>query len=316
MKMITKSMDLQKSICVIGSSNTDMVVKAEKLPAPGETVMGGSFLMNPGGKGANQAVAAARLGGQVQFVAKVGNDMFGRQAIQQFQREKIGVNYVATDADHPSGVALINVDGKGENCIAVAPGSNAFLKSEEVEPALENTGTDSLVLLQLEIPLPTVAYAVKRSAEKGLRVVLNPAPAQPLPEDLLSRLYLITPNETEAELLTGVRVTDQETAHQAAQLLLSKGVANVIITLGSKGAYLLSDSYSGIIPAPPVTAVDTTAAGDCFNGALVVALGEDKPLEEAVAFACKAASICVTRMGAQASMPLRKEVDSLSLVKN
>lgn len=307
-------MDQQKSICVIGSSNTDMVVKGEKLPIPGETVMGGDFLMNPGGKGANQAVAAARLGGQVQFVAKVGNDMFGRQAVQQFQRERINVNYVATDADHPSGVALINVDAKGENCIAVAPGSNAFLKAEEVEPALENLGTSAMVLMQLEIPLPTVDYAVKRSHEKGLRVVLNPAPAQALPDSLFSCLYLITPNETEAELLTGLRVIDEATAHEAACQLRQKGVANVIITLGSKGAYLLSEHFAGIVPAPPVTAMDTTAAGDCFNGALVVALAENKSLEEAVAFACKAASICVTRMGAQASMPLRKEVDSLALI--
>ncbi|MGV3561340.1 ribokinase [Larkinella arboricola] len=301
-------------ICVVGSSNTDMVVKAEKLPAPGETVIGGKFLMNPGGKGANQAVAAARLGGQVALAAKVGNDVFGRQAIQQFQREKINPKYITTDPEYPSGVALINVDAKGENCITVAPGSNSRLKPEDVELILNDLSPTDLVLLQLEIPLPTVDYVIRRSFEKGVRVILNPAPAQPFATDLFGCLYLITPNETEAELLTGIRVTDLATAEQAARAIRAKGVPNVIITLGGKGAYLHTDTVSAVIPAPPVTAVDTTAAGDCFNGALTVALAENQPLEEAVAFACKAASICVTRMGAQASMPYRREVNNLPLI--
>ncbi|WP_461055100.1 ribokinase [Spirosoma arcticum] len=303
-------------ICVVGSSNTDMVVKAEKLPAPGETVMGGKFLMNPGGKGANQAVAAARLGGQVVLAAKVGNDVFGKQAIQQFQREKINPKYITTDSEFPSGVALINVDAKGENCITVAPGSNSRLKPEDVELILDDLSSSSIVLLQLEIPLPTVNYVIRRSFQKGLRVILNPAPAQQLPTDLFDCLHLITPNETEAELLTGIRVMDLSTAKKAAQYLRAKGVRNVIITLGAKGAYLHTDTVSALIPAPPVTAVDTTAAGDCFNGALAVALAEDQPLEQAVAFACKAASICVTRMGAQASLPHRREVNSLPLINH
>ncbi|MFD1141915.1 ribokinase [Larkinella insperata] len=301
-------------ICVVGSSNTDMVVKAEKLPAPGETVIGGKFLMNPGGKGANQAVAAARMGGQVALAAKVGNDVFGKQAIQQFQREKINPKYITTDSESPSGVALINVDARGENCITVAPGANSRLKPEDVELILNDLNPADLVLLQLEIPLPTVDYVIRRSFQKGVRVILNPAPAQPLASDLFGCLHLITPNETEAELLTGIRVTDLSTAEQAARAIRAKGVPNVIITLGGKGAYLYTDSVSRGIPAPPVTAVDTTAAGDCFNGALAVALAEDQPLEQAVAFACKAASICVTRMGAQASMPYRKEVNSLPLI--
>lgn len=301
-------MPLSRSICVIGSSNTDMVVKTEKLPVPGETVLGGQFLMNPGGKGANQAVAAARLGGQVTFVAKVGNDLFGQQAVQQFRREKINTEYVITDPDQPSGVALINVDAGGENCIAVAPGANGTLTPEDVEAALDTR--PALVLLQLEIPLPTVEHVIRRSHEKGLRVVLNPAPAQALPADLLASLYLITPNETEAERLTGIRVTDPASAERAARQLRDQGVQNVIITLGAKGAYLLTDSVSKLIATQPVTAVDTTAAGDCFNGALVVALAEDQPWEAAVPFACRAASLSVTRLGAQASMPFRTELHS------
>lgn len=305
---------MPSQILVVGSSNTDMVVKADKLPAPGETVIGGTFLMNPGGKGANQAVAAARLidvekGGQVTFVAKVGNDIFGRQALSGFEREGIHTAYVLTDADYPSGVALINVDATGENCITVAPGSNANLQPTETSTALRSAEPDALVLLQLEIPLPTVEYVIRQAASRGLRVILNPAPAQTLPSDLFPDLFMITPNETEAELLTGVRVVDLPTAEQAARKLHDLGVVNVVITLGAKGAYLYTEQRGQLIAAPPVTAVDTTAAGDCFNGALAVAIAEGKALPEAIAFACRAASISVTRMGAQASVPYRHELD-------
>ncbi|GAB3943390.1 ribokinase [Spirosoma harenae] len=302
---------MPSQILVVGSSNTDMVVKTVKLPAPGETVLGGTFLMNPGGKGANQAVAAARLGGQVLFVAKVGNDLFGQQAVAGFQTEGIDVDYVVTDNSYPSGVALINVDDSGENCITVAPGANANLQPSETDKAIQAVSADSIVLLQLEIPLDTVEYVVRQAAGRGLRVILNPAPAPTatLPADLFPHLFLITPNETEAELLTGIRVTDLSTAEQAAQKLHKLGVSNVVITLGSKGAYLSTETQSEFIPTNPVNAVDTTAAGDCFNGALAVALSENQSLSTAIAFACKAASISVTRMGAQASMPKRSEVD-------
>lgn len=305
---------MPSQILVIGSSNTDMVVKANKLPAPGETVIGGTFLMNPGGKGANQAVAAARLvdtsaGGSVTFVAKVGNDIFGRQAISGFEREGIDTQYVLTDTDNPSGVALINVDASGENCITVAPGANANLQSTETQSALQSAPPDAFVLLQLEIPLATVEYVIREAAQRGVRVILNPAPAQTLPNDLFPNLYLITPNETEAELLTGIRVTNLATAEHAARKLRDMGVSNVVITLGSKGAYLYSSDNQGqLIETAPVKAVDTTAAGDCFNGALTVALSENQTLPDAVAFACKAASISVTRMGAQASVPYRREL--------
>lgn len=302
------SLFMPNQILVIGSSNTDMVVKSDKLPAPGETVLGGTFLMNPGGKGANQAVAAARLDGQVTFVAKVGNDVFGQQAVAGFQQEGINTTYILTDRDYPSGVALINVDANGENCIAVAPGSNAHLEPTETEAALQAAPPGTLALLQLEIPLNTVEYVVEQAAARGLRVILNPAPAQSLPETIFPHLFLITPNETEAEILTGIYVTDVSTAERAAQKLHELGVANVIITLGSKGAYLHTDDGGQLISVPRVTAVDSTAAGDCFNGALAVALAEEQSLVDAVAFACKAASISVTRMGAQASMPKRMEV--------
>lgn len=300
-------------IYVIGSSNTDMVVKAEKLPAPGETVIGGAFLMNPGGKGANQAVAASRLGGQVTFVASIGNDIFGRQALQQFQREKINTSYITTDKDHPSGVALINVDAKGENSIAVAPGANSQLSIIKVEPALKSINHSAIVLLQLEIPLETVEYIIEQGYKNNLKVILNPAPANTLNDEVFKHLYVITPNETEAELLTGVKVTNLESAECAAAVLHEKGVPNVVITLGSKGAFLSNNEKKQHILAPPVTATDTTAAGDCFNGALAVAISENKSLDVSVAFACKAASISVTRMGAQSSLPNRKEVDELSL---
>lgn len=308
-------MILKNFIFVIGSSNTDMVVKSGRLPAPGETVIGGSFLMNPGGKGANQAVSAARLGGQVIFVAKVGNDMFGKQAIRQFHHEKIDSRFLVTDPNHPSGVALINVDSEGENSIVVAPGSNASLRFSDVQPALDQLSDQDILLLQLEIPLDTVEYAIKQAFEKGCRIILNPAPAQWLSPEILSSLYIITPNETEAELLTGIKVHNEQTAKLAAEKLQGAGVKNVIITLGAKGAYLHNDITSELICAPPVTALDTTAAGDCFNGALAVALSENADLSQAVVFACKAASISVTRMGAQSSIPLRKEIESLPLIQ-
>jgi ribokinase len=301
-------------IYVIGSSNTDMVVKAEKLPMPGETIMGRNFLMNPGGKGANQAVAAARLGSNVTFVAKVGNDLFGRQALQQFQRESINTSFVTMDSEHPSGVALIGVDAKGENSIMVAPGSNSYLDINVVEKALESIEGPAILLMQLEIPIPTVEFAIEKGNSKGWKVILNPAPVAPVNPRVLQHLFLITPNEFEAEMLTGIRVTDLNTAEQAAKKLHQLGVPNIVLTLGPRGAYLHTQSIAKLVPAPSVTAVDTTAAGDCFNGALAVGLAEGLEIDKAVSFACKAASISVTRMGAQSSLPSRKEVNEISLL--
>ncbi len=301
-------MSQRSSIYVIGSSNTDMVIKSGKLPLPGETVIGGDFLMNPGGKGANQAVSCARLGGKVSFVCKLGDDLFGKQALEEFRQQNINTRYVFIDPERPTGVALINVDKHGENCISVAPGANNALYIEDISQALESISEEDIVLIQLEIPLETVMAAILQSNGKGARVILNPAPAQELPESLYQHLYLITPNETEASVLTGIPVVDESSARAAAAILIGKGCQHVIITLGNRGALVYSSEYTGIIPATVVEAVDTTAAGDCFNGALAVALSENNPLKEAAEFACKAASISVTRMGAQSSIPLRREI--------
>ena len=305
---------MKTPIYVIGSSNTDMVIKANKLPRPGETVIGGTFLMNPGGKGANQAVTAAKLGGDVKFIAKVGNDIFAKQAIKQFERENIDTSFVQIDDVLPSGVAMISVDQEGENCIIVAPGANNNLSVNDVEKALNSVKSPAIVLLQLEIPMNTVEYTVDHCEAEGLQIILNPAPAQALSEKLLRKLTLITPNETEAELLTGIPIIDVDSAREAGKKIFEMGVPNVVITLGSKGALVYNGQQSQLIPSPTVTAKDTTAAGDCFNGSLAVALSENKSLEEAVMFACKTASISVTRMGAQSSLPYRKEVDDLRLL--
>jgi len=295
-------------IYVIGSSNTDMVVKAASLPKPGQTVMGGEFFMNPGGKGANQAVAAARLGGHVVFVANVGNDLFGNQALGHFQNEKIDCAYVTKDESNPSGVALISVDSKAENHIVVAPGANGHLSTAHVDQALTHISPDDLILVQLEIPLDTVAHTLLRVKEKGVRVILNPAPGCVLSASLLTGLFMITPNETEASILTGIGVTDVTSAGLAGQKLLKMGVEEVVITLGSRGALWVSKVGAELITAPSVTAIDSTAAGDCFNGALAVSVAENMPMREAIDLACRAASISVTRFGAQASMPFKHEL--------
>ncbi len=295
-------------IIVIGSSNTDMVIKTEKLPAPGETILGGTFLMNPGGKGANQAVAAARLGGKITFITKRGNDLFGNQAVGLLMREGIDTQYVVKDLELPSGVALITVDSQGENSIVVAPGSNGNLLQDDIPSLVFENSRFDILLLQLEIPIETVEYSAIAASENGVKVILNPAPACKLPEKLLQHTWLITPNETEAESITGMEITDISSAHRAAVLIQEKGVKNVIITLGETGAYVKSQNFTGLVPGVKVTPVDTTAAGDVFNGALAVALSEGKDLQEAVLFANKAAAISVTRMGAQASAPYRNEL--------
>jgi ribokinase len=299
---------MKPKIYVIGSSNTDMVIKSEKLPAPGETVIGGVFLMNAGGKGANQAVAVAKLGAEVVFVSKVGNDIFGKQALEGFQNLGINTDFVFIDNENPSGVALILVDGHGENSISVASGANANLQISEVQKAINQVKKGDLVLLQLEIPLATVTEAIKKCAEKGAKVILNPAPAQKLDESVFEFISLITPNETEAELLTGIKVIDLVSAELAAKAFHKKGISEVIITLGSKGAFFSNETKQVLIPSPKVEAIDSTAAGDIFNGALCLAISEGQAIEDAISFACKAASISVTRMGAQASAPTREEV--------
>jgi ribokinase len=300
-------------ILVIGSSNTDMVIQAPYLPTAGETVLGKKFVMNPGGKGANQAVAAARLGGNVSFLGKLGEDLFGQQAIANLQREGISTDYLLVDPNHASGVALITVDKQGENTIVVASGANMALTEAEILQSQEAIAQAKLILLQLEIPLDTVELAVKIASELGKTIILNPAPAFPLTDSLLSRVTILTPNQTEAKILTGIEVDSPSTARLAAQQLYKRGVANVIITLGKEGAYLFNEQVAQLIPSYTVEAVDTTAAGDTFNGALAVALSEGQEMVEAVKFANLAAAVSVTRLGAQSSLPLRQEVEPSKL---
>jgi ribokinase len=295
-------------ILVIGSSNTDMVVKTARFPQPGETIIGGEFFMFPGGKGANQAVAAARMGGHVTLIAKVGDDVFGQQALDGFVHEGINVDYVFTDNELASGVALITVNGAGENEIVVAPGANAALHSVDLDQAESAFAAADLVLMQLETPVETVLHAAAKTNALGKRFVLNPAPAQVLPAELFPHLFLITPNETEATLLTGIALDDDTALPRIAEAFLQKGVANVIITLGARGAYFHNVETHFSIAAPKVEAVDTTAAGDVFNGALAVALAEGMDWPEAIKVACQAGALAVTRMGAQASAPFREEL--------
>lgn len=300
-------MNSQK-IIVVGSSNTDMVIKSLHLPAPGETILGGKFFMNPGGKGANQAVAAARLGGEVIFIARVGDDMFGKEAMEGFKKEGINTKYITTDPQNPSGIALIMVDEKGENSIAVASGANHTLMKEQIDLAGNEIKEATIVLTQLETPIETVEYLGEICKKSGIRFILNPAPARSLSDKLLNSVYLITPNETECEILTGIKVTDDSSAGMAARHLEEKGVKTVVITLGASGAYVYSDDFKGMVPATKVVAVDTTAAGDTFNGGLAVGIAEGMDIRQAVEFANNAAAISVTRLGAQAAVPYRNEI--------
>lgn len=297
-------------IVVIGSSNTDLVVNTDRAPEGGETVLGNGFAVNHGGKGANQAIAVSRIGGTVSFISKVGNDTFGSQMRRHYEDEGMDVSYVLVDALAPSGVALIIVDGKAENRIVVAPGANGNLTEEDIDKAGLAVEKSEFVLLQLEIPMTTVEYAVRMAASLGKKVIVNPAPACPLSEELLRDVYLITPNETEAGILTGITIVDNDSAIKAAEALFRLGVQNVVITLGEKGALVYNAEVSMFVPAYQVKAVDTTAAGDVFNGALAVALSEGRTLPDAARFACAASAISVTRMGAQNSVPSRDELDN------
>ncbi len=295
-------------IFVVGSANTDMVVMSKSLPVPGETIMGGQFFMNAGGKGANQAVAAARLGGAVTLIAKVGNDIFGKQTLESLHKENINTDFVFIDDQTPSGTALIMVNEQGENCIVVAPGANANLLPADIL-TIQNINEAEIILMQLEIPMSTIEAVAKEAKNNNQKVIINPAPAQALSDELLNGLFLVTPNETEASLLTGIKVEDYNTAAQAAAVFLKQGVQNVIITMGKLGAYFQNADLNFKIPAPVVKAVDTTAAGDTFSGAIAVAINEKMNWENAIRFAIEAASISVTRKGAQSSVPYRQELE-------
>lgn len=299
---------VKKGIVVLGSTNTDMVIRGRKIPVPGETVSGGTFMMNPGGKGANQAVAVARLSakrGACTFIAKVGDDLFGRDTARRMKTEGISAHLVV-DKKEPSGTALILVDAKGQNVISVALGANGTLSPKDVAPFRNEIESAAVLLMQLETPIETVLCAAKVAHDAGVPVVLNPAPARKLPKVLYSLVDWMTPNETEAELMTGVKVVDAASAKKAVAALKRRGVGHVVITMGSKGAYC--GDCQKIYPCRKVKAVDCVAAGDTFNGAFAVALAEGRSCAEAIDFAQKASAISVTRPGAQSSVPYRSEL--------
>ena len=302
-----------KNIVVIGSSNTDMVVKTSHLPIGGETVLGGDFFMNAGGKGANQAVAAARYGNRVVFVAKTGDDLFGAQVREQMKQDGIITDYVFVDKEHPSGVALITIDKDAENCIVVASGANMYLSPEDIDKAADEIRSADVVLMQLECPVETVAYAARMAAQAGVPVILNPAPApvKPLSAELMQDLYLITPNRSEASRISGIEVTNMESAQRAAKAIYDMGPRNVIITLGSEGSLIYDGAMFMRVEAMKVEAVDTTAAGDTYNGVLASVIAERRSLIEAAGEASIAGAISVTRMGAQPAAPTREEINAM-----
>ena len=301
--------EVKPHIMVVGSSNTDMVIKMERLPNPGETVLGGDFLMVPGGKGANQAVAAARLGGAVTFIARLGSDLFGDEALRNFQHEGIDTKFIVRDNEKPSGVALIFVDKHAENVIAVAPGANGRLSEKDLEQASEKMQACSVLVLQLEVPLDTVKHAAKLGREKGLKVILNPAPVCEggLPTELLENVDVLLPNETEARMLLGMPV-DAEIEQSIARKLLDLGVGSAIVTMGAAGALVVTRERVERVPSPKVNPVDTTAAGDAFTGAVAVSLAQGMDLFEAARLAVYAAALSVTKIGAQSSLPTAREV--------
>jgi ribokinase len=303
-------------ILVVGSSNTDLILQVPRIPRPGETLIGGAFATAAGGKGANQAVAAARAGGEVTFIARVGTDSFGDQAVAGFANDRIATRFIVRDQQQPSGVALIFVAANGQNSIAVASGANGCLAPADVNRAQAAFARADLMVAQLETPLETVTAAVRLAARHNLPVILNPAPARPLPQSLLRHIFVLTPNENESELLTGIKITSDAAAARASKKLRSLGVKSVILTLGARGAFVSDAGGERRIPGFKVKAVDTTAAGDVFSGALAVALAEGRDLDRAVRFAGAAAALSVTRLGAQTSAPSRSAIETLLAQKS
>lgn len=292
-------------ILVVGSLNTDLVVRAPRFPQPGETISGEDLRVIPGGKGANQAVAAARLGANVSMLGRVGKDNFGDFLLENLKQNKVDSSLVQRD-DSSTGTAIIIVDSNGQNSIVLSAGANGNVSIIDVDNA--KITNYQLLLLQLEIPLPTVLRAVQRAKENNVRVILNPAPAQQLPDELIALADFIIPNETELSLLTGQKIEDIPSAESAARDLLRRGAKNVIVTLGSKGALLVNSEASKQIHTFKVEVVDTTAAGDAFIGGFATSLLENKSLEEAVRHGCACGALATTKFGAQPSLPTKEEV--------
>ena len=295
-------------ILVVGSLHMDLTVKAETIPRIGETVLGKEFKMAPGGKGANQAVAAAKLGSEVTIVGRVGADFYGDRLIENAEHYGINTEFVVRDPETYTGIALIMVDKKGNNIISVAQGADSRCATEDVDKAENTLRTSDVLLVQLEIPISVVEYAVRKASRYGVRTILNPAPAHKLSKRIMHDAFILTPNEREAELLSGLRITDIDSARKAAKRIVEEGTRNVVLTIGKKGAILATREEIVHVPAPPVKAIDTTGAGDAFCAALAVSVSSGRNLKESVGFANWAGAYATTKVGAQEALPLLKEL--------
>ena len=300
-----------KNIVVIGSTNVDFLIKSEKLPAFGETVTGGTFLQNFGGKGANQAVGAARAGGKVTFVTCLGEDLYAGELLKNFRNDGIDTRFVFKDPSTATGTALIMLDRDGNNYLSVASGANYKLSPSHIDQALDAIEGADMIVMQMEIPFETTAYVFKQAKHFGKKVLFNLAPARPFDLYVLQQTYAFVVNEVEASMVTGMKVETDAEIRTSAEKLLEMGPAISVITLGARGCFIASSEYRQFVPAFKVKAVDTTAAGDVYCGSLAVALTEGKSLPEAVRFAGAASAISVTRLGAQPSAPLREEIEKL-----
>lgn len=296
-----------KNICVIGSLNMDLVVNVDTMPKPGQTIIGSNFKEVPGGKGANQAVAMARLNGNVSMIGKVGEDGFGQALINSLKNDKVDTTYIQT-AKGATGVALITVDKNAQNSIVVSPGANFEVKEDDIDNNIEAIKNSDIVVLQLETPLNTIKYALNKAKELNKYTILNPAPAVKLDDEIIKNVDLLTPNETELEIISGVSIETEEDIQKAAQIMIEKGVKELIVTLGSKGSLYINKEKSMFKKAYKVEAMDTTAAGDSYTGALAVALSQDKNIEDAMDFASKVGALSVLKEGAQSSLPTLEDV--------
>ena len=298
-----------KNICVIGSLNMDLVVNVDTMPKPGQTIIGSNFKEVPGGKGANQAVAMARLNGNVSMIGKVGEDGFGQTLINSLKNDKVDTTYIQTSKG-ATGVALITVDKNAQNSIVVSPGANFEVKEDDIDNNIEAIKNSDIVVLQLETPLNTIKYALNKAKELNKYTILNPAPAVKLDDEIIKNVDLLTPNETELEIISGVSIETEEDIQKAAQIMIEKGVKELIVTLGSKGSLYINKEKSMFKKAYKVEAVDTTAAGDSYTGALAVALSQDKSIEDAMDFASKVGALSVLKEGAQSSLPTLEDVEN------
>lgn len=301
---------MKKNVVVVGSINVDLIIKTGRLPRPGETIIGGRFTKGDGGKGANQAIASARAGADVCFIARVGTDPYGQDSVRHLNSEGIGTRYIVHDGDAPTGMAFILVDEHGENSIVVASGANANLSPLDIEKAKDEILSAGVLLVQLESPLETVQHAIETAVKGDAMVILNPAPAQHVGSAFLHGVNIITPNKIEAEMLTGMKIRDDASLADIARRILDFGIQTVIITLGKQGVFLATDNVMRLIPAYAVNAIDSTGAGDVFSGSLATFLAEGIPIEESVRMAIASASLSVTRMGAQTSAPSRSEIEN------